>query len=169
MDIHIFWEGPITLKELAEKDDKNRDYGVYQIYGHHPLYGSDVILYIGCVKNRTFAQRIPEEKWDDRPDPNNTQIYIGRFAGRNRITQEVWDKQIEHAEKLLIYAHKPAFNTQNTKSLSESDLLECRIYNWESHRDLFPEVSGRRFVTSKFEHISTDHIYDVSDASRVID
>jgi len=169
MDIHIFWEGPLSLDKIKEKNDKNRDYGLYQIYGHHPLYGNSVLLYIGLTQDRTFAKRIPEEKWDDRPDPNSTQIYIGRFAGRNKISQDTWNIQIEHAEKLLIYVHKPALNTQNTKSLPEIGLLDDRIYNWESHRDLFPEVSGRRLITSKFEHIGVDHIYDASVASRVSD
>lgn len=161
MDIHIFWEGPFSLDQVVQVNDEDRDYGVYQIYGQHPLYGNSVLLYIGLVRSQTFGKRIPQEEWDDRPDHQNTQVYVGRLAGRNKITNDEWEKQIEHAEKLLIYAHKPVFNTQNTKSLPEEDVLGNRIYNWSSHRDLFPEVSGSRF-TSRFNHIVEEHIYDLS-------
>ncbi len=163
MDIHIFWEGPFTLNEIESKKSTDLDYGVYQIYGHHPLYGSGSLLYIGQAKFRPFGVRVPEERWDDRPDPENTQVYIGRLAGRNQVTNEEWDALIDQVEKLLIYAHKPALNTQNTKSLPEDVVLGTRVYNWGSHRDLFPEVSGNRF-TSRFDHITEAHIYTMADS-----
>ena len=160
MDIHIFWEGPFSLIEVREKD-ADKDYGVYQIYGHHPLYGSNVLLYIGKAQAQTFALRISQEKWVERTDPINTQIYLGRLAGKNKISGDAWEELIQQAEQLLIYAHLPALNTQNTKSLSEEKVLGNRIFNWDSHRDLFPEVSGSRF-TSRYEHIGAEHIYDES-------
>lgn len=165
MDIHIFWDGPFSLEE-ARKKDESKDYGVYQIYGHHPLYGGGVLLYIGMAQNQTFGTRLSQERWDERTDPGNTQIYLGRLAGKNKISNDTWEDLIEQAEKLLIYAHLPAMNTQNTKSLPEEKVLGNRIFNWDSHRDLFPEVSGNRF-TSRFDHINADdHIYD---DSRILD
>lgn len=160
MDMHIFWEGPFNLEEVASVNNLNRDYGVYQVYGHHPLYGSNILLYIGLASEQTFAKRISQHEWMYRADPENIQVYVGRFAGKNRITNEKWAEVIEQAEKLLIYAHKPAFNTQSTKSIPEDDVLNNRIFNWLSHRDLFPEVSGSRF-TSKYGHITKDCIYDL--------
>jgi hypothetical protein len=158
VDIHIFWEGPFTLGAIKQKTDVDKDYGIYQIYGHHPLYGNGSLLYIGQAKDRPFGKRIPEENWDDRPDSENTQVYIGRLAGKNKITGEEWGELIDQAEKLLIFAHKPALNTQNTRSLPEELVLGSRVYNWGFHRDLFPEVSGNRF-TDRFNHITEDHIY----------
>lgn len=165
MDIHVFWEGPFDLKQVERINNEDRDYGVYQIYGHHPLYGSSVLLYIGQAQVQTFGKRISQQEWKNRSDPDNMQVYVGRLAGRNKITSDAWNTLIEQTEKLLIYAHQPAFNTQSTKSLPEEDVLENRIYNWYSHRDLFPEVSGRRF-TSRFDHIVEDHIYE---GKRVLD
>ena len=161
MDIHIFWEGPHSLDELVGLNDSNKDFGVYQVYGHHPLYGNSVLLYIGLTIGQTFASRVPQEQWLNRPDHGNTQIYVGRLAGKNKIAKDELEELIKRAEKLLIFAHRPAFNTQNTKSIPEEDVKNDRIYNWYSHRDLFPEVSGNRF-TDKFDHIVGEHIYNLS-------
>lgn len=165
MDIHIFWEGPYSYDAVSKLDfdklDADQDYGIYQIYGHHPLYGSDVLLYLGMAQGQTFRKRLLQEKWLERTDGLNTEVYVGRLAGKNKITEDAWNDLIEQAEKLLIYAHVPVFNTQSTKSLPEENVLPHRIYNWGAHRDLFPEVSGNRF-TSKFNHIGEEHIFDLS-------
>jgi len=29
MDIHLFWDGPVKLKDLDKLEDEDRDYGVY--------------------------------------------------------------------------------------------------------------------------------------------
>lgn len=159
MDIHIFWDGPHSY-DGATKLTSGQDYGIYQIYGHHPLYGADVLLYLGMAQAQTFGKRISQEGWLDRTDGLNIEVYVGRLAGRNKIAEEAWEELIDHAEKLLIYSHLPALNTQSTKSLPEENVMSHRIYNWGAHRDLFPEVSGYRF-TSKFAHIGEEHIYRV--------
>lgn len=165
MDIHILWEGPFNLDQINDINNESRDYGVYQIYGHHPLYGSNVLLYIGLAQVQTFGKRISQESWkkDNVSDHKNIQVYVGRLARRNnKITNDEWNTLIEHAEKLLIYAHQPVSNTQNTKSLPEADVSAYRIYNWNSHRDLFPEVSGSRFT--QFGHINEENIFDLANA-----
>ena len=50
--IHIEWEGPYSLNQLDTLNDLRRDHGLYQIYGHHPVYGSNVLLYIGQTYGR---------------------------------------------------------------------------------------------------------------------
>ncbi len=42
--INIKWEGPKNLEEAQKKENSKKDYGVYQIYGFHPVYGSNVLL-----------------------------------------------------------------------------------------------------------------------------
>lgn len=157
MDIHIFWEGPWSLEGLAEVKDTERDFGLYQIYGFHPLYGNSVLLYIGKACRQTFGQRIAQEDWCYNEDAENIQIYVGRIAVQKSITEEDWETKIDQAEKLLIYAHAPALNTQNTKALPEPYILKNHIFNWGCKRDLYPEVSGYRH-TSKFNHITEDLI-----------
>ena len=52
--IHVQWDGPFTLDQLSEMNNEY-DYGVYQVYGSHPIYGSDVLLYIGKAGKLTFG------------------------------------------------------------------------------------------------------------------
>ncbi|MDI6616165.1 MAG: hypothetical protein QME27_05580 [Syntrophaceae bacterium] len=157
MDIHVFWEGPWSLNDLEKLKNDEKDYGVYQIYGCHPLYGHSVLLYIGKAIDQTFGQRISQENWQNTEDGENIEIYIGRLASQKQLTCDEWDAKIDQAEKLLIFAHAPAYNTQNTRSLPEPNVMNNRIFNWNCQRDLFPEVSGNRY-TSRFDHILEEHI-----------
>lgn len=158
MDIHLFWEGPFQPSDLTSLNNDERDYGVYQVYGHHPLYGHSVLLYIGQANMQTFGVRLRQEEWTYGTDPSNVQFYVGRVAGQKKITEDDWGTKIDIAEKLLIYAHLPVFNTSNTKSVPEKIVLQSRVFNWDSYRSLFPEVSGSR-LTSKYDHIYDGHIY----------
>ena len=159
-DIHIYWEGPSTLNDIKLLKNENQDYGIYQVYGHHPLYGNDVLLYIGRAKKRTFGERLPEEGWEFDYDPKNTQIYIGLIAGHDKINNKKWELMIELAEKLLIYSHNPIYNTSNTVTIDREALKDVRVYNWNTHRDLLPEVSGFR-QTSNLDFISKNNIYSL--------
>ena len=57
--IHIEWEGPYSLNQLDTSKDLRKDHGRIR-YGHHPVYGSNVLLYIGQTIGRTFGERIEE-------------------------------------------------------------------------------------------------------------
>ncbi len=161
MDIHIFWEGPYSLEGLSQLNDESQDYGIYQIYGHHLLYGSSVLLYIGQANDQTFKKRIKQGHWEYyEPDLENKQIYVGRLAGHKFVTQDEWAEKIDQAEKLLIYAHAPAYNTSNTCNIPEPYVLNNHIFNWGKYRSLLPEVSGKRY-TSRYEHITEEKIYSL--------
>jgi len=59
--INIWWGEPILLKDLESGkvgNNTDEDYGIYQIYGTHPIYGNDTLLYIGKASQQTFARRI---------------------------------------------------------------------------------------------------------------
>lgn len=156
--IHIEWEGPFSFDDLIKLDDKKSDYGVYQIYGSHSIYGSDVLLYIGKAESQTFFKRLSPEKkyWED--NLNQIKIYVGRLAGTKTPNNDEWAKQIVLAEKLLIYSHAPAYNSSNIDSIPDKDLRDIHILNWYEHRNLLPEVSGDRW-TSKFYEASKWAIY----------
>jgi hypothetical protein len=64
--IHIEWDGPYSLDQLDSLKDLRKDHGLYQIYGHHPIYGSNVLLYIGQTYGRTFGERIEEHNFGRR-------------------------------------------------------------------------------------------------------
>jgi len=147
--IHIEWEGPFLYEEVSRLD-KEHDYGIYQIYGCHPIYGSDVLLYIGKAQNQTFAKRLSQEGWGQwNRDASRVEAYVGRLSGSE--TPEDWDNQINLVEKLLIYAHGPAANTSNLNSIPDES-ANLHVLNWGQFRDLMAEVSGARW-SSLFDDI----------------
>ena len=144
--IHIMWEGPYSLSQLSQLKDSSRDYGVYQIYGGHPVYGSDVLLYIGKADQQTFGVRIGQENWLWNRDSDRIRLYVGRLSGRKAPSPEDWSGEIAKAEKLLIYAHQPACNAQYINLRENGDLEDVHVMNWGNHRDLMPEATGRRWT-----------------------
>lgn len=164
MNIHIFWSGPFSLEQVKYLRNEDRDYGIYQIYGHHPLYGSNILLYIGKANQQTFGVRIAQEGWSFEYDPGNIEIYVGHLAGREKVSNHQWTKLIDIAEPLLIHAHYPIYNSKSIYTIPEDKVGGAHIYNWNAFRDLFPEVSGLRY-SSKFDDITEDDIYTLNSKS----
>ena len=133
--IDIKWKGPLTPKQAYKKNDA-LDKGVYQVYGDHPVYGLNVLLYIG--KTQEFGERLGKhgfEGWNQ-----DIQIYLGIIS--IPITKE----KLKQVEGLLIHACWPAYNSQHIQSAPKGcdDLL---ILNWEKFRSLPEAIYGYR--TSK--------------------
>ena len=162
IDIHIEWEGPHSFSEaLTKKSEK--DYGIYQIYGSHPIYGSDVLLYIGKADIQYFGVRLSQEDWwMEMPDAGRITVYLGRLAGTTTPVDEVWGSLITKAERLLIYAHVPAFNAQKSIRSIDDDLFNVHVFNWKRYRNLFPELSGSRW-TSRLGEMPGYHVFDTTE------
>lgn len=157
IDIHLYWDGPYKIDDLKKKlDDKDKDYGVYQVYGPHPMYGPSVLLYIGLAEYQTFGQRLSQENWPYNQSPRDLKFYVGRISSDLPLCEKKWSELIVAAEKMLIYAHQPSNNTSNKNTLPY-DLEHYHVFNWYSYRNLFPEVSGKRFIC-EFEGISDNTI-----------
>jgi len=88
--IHIEWDGPFKLDQLSELNNIDIDFGIYQIYGSHPIYGADVLLYIGKADRQTFCQRIAQEEWIYNCDSKSVKVYIGRLAGSKTPGANRW-------------------------------------------------------------------------------
>lgn len=89
--IQIKWEGPFNLSELTTLNDTEIDYGIYQIYGSHLVYGDNVLLYIGQANQQTFCTRISQHSyWLE----NDFSFYIGRLSGENTPSYQAWYDQI---------------------------------------------------------------------------
>ncbi|WP_225230749.1 hypothetical protein [Cytobacillus stercorigallinarum] len=56
--IQIDWVGPYSLETITKLQDISQDYGIYQIYCKQPVYGKDVLLYIGKVDQQTLGKRV---------------------------------------------------------------------------------------------------------------
>jgi hypothetical protein len=161
MEIHISWDGPIKFSDIKQLNKTDYDYGLYQVYGFHPLYGNDVLLYIGKAEKQTFFDRIKQETWNEHADSKNINIYLGRLIGDEKsITIENWEYKINLAEKLLIYTHGPAYNSSNLNQIPEKEILDIIVFNWGNHRQLFPEVSGSRW-SSRYDHLSNEQYYSM--------
>ncbi len=167
--IRIKWEGPNSLNDMGYVEEEQKyskknqmfnndplDFGIYQIYGQHPVYGSSVLLYIGKAQDQTFAKRISQEAWEYNEDYKNIQIYLGRIYNEdnysaNKKGDSEWNKRISQAEKMLIYAHEPAGNSSNilnvsTKQKELKSLENIRVLNYGQYRSLMPEISGEIWV-----------------------
>src|SRR5688572_4615381 len=89
--IHIEWDGPHRLDSVGTLKGPT-DYGVYQIYGGHPVYGSSALLYIGRASNQYFASRLAQEGWWlDNRDAGRVEVYVGRLAGGVTPENPVWE------------------------------------------------------------------------------
>lgn len=161
--IHVEWEGPFSHEGLKSLNS-DWDYGVYQIYGTHTVYGAGVLLYIGMAAKQTFGVRIPQEGWPSNQDGNRVEIYVGRLSGSTTPENEEWNKQISQVENLLIYAHAPATNSKNIQAIRERDFRNIHVLNWGQFRNLLPEVSGHRW-TERHGEISGYMHYGLSDES----
>jgi hypothetical protein len=157
-DIHIDWEGPFTMKEVQRLKAAS-DRGLYQVYGHHAAYGSDVLLYIGKAARDAFGERIPRETWwADNRDAGQIKFYVGRLHGVRVPRKTDWERLIDRAERLLIFAHSPANNTQKGIARADRDLHQIHVFNYGHHRDLLPEVSGARW-TSRLGDFADHRVY----------
>ncbi len=160
--IHIHWSGPSTFDQTTSFTN-DTDFGIYQIYGSHPVYGSDVLLYIGLSIGR-FGGRIPNhEWWLEHHDDGRIRVYTGRLKGAETPSDAVWNRHIELAERLLIYAHQPAINKQSSLGGWEAELENVHVCNWGRRADLLPEVSGLRW-TGKCNTISMSTYREVGEA-----
>jgi len=114
--------------------------GFYCIYGRHPVYGQDVLLYIGETKEgedgvRSFRARLTEH-------------FGGRFWYHQNLSfslgvaqQELSFHEVQLVESILVAAHKPALNRMHidcAKKGSENILVR----NWDFPGALQHECTG---------------------------
>lgn len=158
-EINIWWEGPFSKSQIinnkidsAKYNNTSNRIGLYQIYGTHPLYGNDVLLYIGRTKSKKgFADRL-NQRWEIEGgnDDENVKIYLGTiYSSEVTITQAEENSLIDLSEVLLINALKPAFNSSNIKSVGKKYLENSyRVHNENNYRNLYPILSSEYFLQS---------------------
>ena len=167
--IHLLWNGPHTCGAVLEMDHST-DFGIYQVYGPHPVSGADSLLYIGRANDQTFGDRFtnPDRQvWspDDGPFGDNTALlrfFVGRVhpthdqQQRGAIDDELWGTWINRAERLLICAHVPHWNAMGVAGITREqtdDYDNYHVLNWGTRASLLPEVSGARHGWSHFDQV----------------
>lgn len=156
--VHVHWSGPYTIDTITALNNPTYDYGVYQVYGSHPIYGTDVLIYIGKANDQTFSKRLKQEGWDYHHDSGNVMFYVGRLAGPATPKNQDWADEIDKTEALLIHSHWPANNSKNIQTICFDQLRNLHILNWGDRRALMPEVSGHR-MTDEYWNIPNYHCY----------
>ncbi|GLR74082.1 hypothetical protein GCM10007855_09560 [Aliivibrio sifiae] len=156
--IDAYWEGPYSsdaLKKLKEI----KEHCLYQIYGSHPVYGCDSLLYIGMSKRDEIFIRLEEHTWIQN-QADLCQIYIascGNFAGWkawNKDERKRYDRYdfksitLSAIESLLIYAHQPSYTSAGLKSTSFA-AKPFRLFNTGKRALLLPEISTQFYSDSK--------------------
>ena len=118
--VDIDWEGPFPITYDRAGDCYLLDQipselllssGIYQIYGRHPVYGKDSLLYIGETKvgesGRPFKSRLVEHLREGSRffGHTNLSVHLGVLDLPNDIVQKV--------ESILIFNHAPALNRRH--------------------------------------------------------
>ena len=150
--IHIIWDGPYNFIEYRNFNNKEIDFGLYQIYGPHPVYGANVLLFIGKTTDEempfalTFGDAISTEIWGDNIDHKLLNFYLGRICGETTPNDSEWLRQISLAEMLLVEAHATALNKEPVVLFANEYCKNIHVLNWGSYNQLLPEISGLRWA-----------------------
>ena len=136
--IRVEWEGPLSLDEVKELDDDDEDYGLYQIYGRHIIFGDDSLLYIGKTQ-QTFSHRFAEHA-GRLEEEEEVFVHVGRI---NKEDYDGADRQqvIKDTEALTIYWHSPPYNSSNIDTYNGQAL---RVINDGERGDLCERLSDDR-------------------------
>ena len=135
-----------------QEEMKSNDIGLYQIYGTHHVYGSNVLLYINRTTDQNFGSRLDScEVITENQDSNNIKIYVGRiFSDMGKMDN--LSERIKWAEAILIHSHAPAKNSSNISGNRIYYTESIHVLNYNNYRDLLPEVSSKRWY-STFKNI----------------
>ncbi len=113
-EIIIDWSDRIVLSsvdDISSYTEKNANV-LYQIYGSHHIYGSNVLLYIGKTE-RDFAKRLDEHLKSFFLYAHNLSFSIGTLVN--------YEDKLEIPESILIANHKPAFNKTNIHTVQHTE------------------------------------------------
>jgi len=139
--IELEWSGPFSINW-----DKNEKFytlsdipaqlqntaGIYQVYGRHPVYGANVLLYIGKTE-QSFGDRLMEHF--------KNRFWFHSDLSVRLTTNSIDSVNIENVESILIAAHKPALNRDHIDTAKDS-AKGILVRNLEFFGSLQSECSG---------------------------
>jgi hypothetical protein len=144
--LDVLWEGPFSWGEHASRI--REEHVLYTLYGSHPQYGRDVLLYVGQSRSNVRRRLTQHAAWiRDEADTVQVRVAsIGRFRSWDEWKSDTPYQRADQAtvdavEALLIAAHQPAYNSQNKAQIGRS--AGIRVFNTGRSGSLLPEVSHR--------------------------
>ena len=142
--IHLQWHSPVAF-EAVEALTSDADYGLYAIYGTHPCYGTNALIYVGRSGNESVGRAISKESmvYGDLAQAD-LRYGIGRLTSPGAPPRQAAVRSLLRAHELLVAAHSPAFNSPIL--LTADEFVDDDVLNWGERRDLLPEVSAARWT-----------------------
>ncbi len=63
--VKVTWDKPTDVESVFSLNDEEDDFGIYQIYGNHVVFGAGSLLYIGMTTEQTFGDRFKQhfDEW----------------------------------------------------------------------------------------------------------
>ncbi|MBK8255019.1 MAG: hypothetical protein IPK82_20465 [Polyangiaceae bacterium] len=152
-DVH--WEIVGNLGDL-KSFSVTEQHVLYQLCGHHSLYGPSQLLYIGRSEEIQHRLESHSKSWaaGESDVVHVRAATVGVFSTweqwvadkRPRYDQRIDVRLVAAIEILLIYAHQPAYNSQSLATAPDPlDGVHLRIFNTGKYAPLLPEVSTRRY------------------------
>lgn len=134
--VRIQWEAPISLADALKRKGKD-DWGLYQIYGQHPVFGPNSLLYVGETKDQSFGGRMGQHKawlkWE-----GDIEIRLGKLA-KGDYTDANWSETLQAVEALTIFWHAPPYNSRN---IARHCTKGYHVQNLGQRGRLLPEYSS---------------------------
>ena len=125
-----------------QKDDPDKDYGLYMIEGHNILYGCKGGLYFGQACEQTFGEWMRQHDcW--LKDEQDVAIRLGRPRSGDYEEDPPewrdWFRLVRDVVALTIHWHGFAYNSKHIGSYSGQPL---RVQNWGHRGNLQAEYSS---------------------------
>jgi len=130
--VKVNWDKPIDVESADSFNDEKNDYGLYQIYGHHIVFGAGSLLYIGIAIEQTFGGRFRQhyDEWI-KDEEEDISIRVGRLNEddyeHDTYEWKDWCQLVKDTEALLINWHTPPYNSQNISDYTGQPL---NVQNW---------------------------------------
>ena len=111
--IRIEWEGPFSVDDVIAKLDNKDDYGLYQIYGKHIIFGENSLLYIGMT-DKTFSNKLKGTGATRSGMMKSGERYLSELLG----CRERFSKMLRHLKSTGIHRHIIQLTSTTTMAIN---------------------------------------------------
>lgn len=150
--VRVAWVGPLSIEQALQLDDQDNDYGLYQIYGQHIIFGPGSLLYIGMAREQTFKSRLRQHDVDWLHQEKGVLVRVGRIDPGDYAYEPDnwpdWYRLLGDTEALEIYWHSPPYNSSNISEYKGQDL---RILNEGERGSLSQECASEKLQPRPLE------------------
>ena len=71
--VRVRWDDPVRLEAIQQFDGED-DYGLYEVYSHHVVFGPGSLVYIGKAQEQTFTDRFEQHEREWLSEENDVTI-----------------------------------------------------------------------------------------------